>query len=82
MYLKYVWGRSRLSPGMNDTHVLSYYEAKNGIPEAHTCFFELDLGKYENDEDLRVKLLYGVENCNEIAETGSAYRLDADFGME
>lgn len=50
------------------------------IPEAHTCFFELDLGKYDTDEDLRKKLLYGIENCHEIQD-GGTYTLGADFGM-
>ena len=80
-YLKYVWGRTRLSHGISDTHKLTYYAGKSNIPEAHTCFFELDLGEYESDEDLRKKLLYGIENCNEIAESDNNYNLSADFGM-
>lgn len=80
-YLKYVWGRSRLSHGLSDAHKVSYYESRNNIPEAHTCFFELDLGRYESDEELRKKLLYGIENCNEIAEDGANYHLAADFGI-
>lgn len=79
-YLKYVWGRSRLSHGLNDTHKISLYPSVSGIPRAHTCFFELDLGVYESDEDLRKKLLYGIENCNEIQDGGN-YELAADFGI-
>lgn len=80
-YLKYVWGRTRLSCGLNDAHKLTLYQDKSGIPEAHTCFFELDLGVYKSDEDLKAKLLYGIEHCNEIAEDGRTYNLSADFGM-
>ena len=79
-YLKFVWGRSRLSHGMTDTHTITQTR-NNNIPEAHTCFFELDLGIYESDEELRKKLLYGIENCNEIAESGNNYNLSADFGI-
>jgi hypothetical protein len=80
--LKYVWGRSRLSHSFGDTHKLTYTSNKAGmIPEAHTCFFELDLADYESEADLEKKLLYGMENCHEIAETDTEYRLTADFGI-
>ena len=76
-----MWGRSRLSAGSNDKHTLTFMPGKDFIPEAHTCFFELDLGEYQTDEELRMKMLYGIENCGEIAESSSAYQLDAAFGL-
>ena len=80
-YLQYVWGRKRLSAGQNDIHKLTYCKEKSGcIPEAHTCFFELDIGDYATDEDLRSKLLYGIEQCGEIADDDQ-YEFDADFGI-
>lgn len=69
LYLKYVFGRSRLSASLTNFHQISYIASKSGrIPETHTCFFEIDIGDYESDEELRKKLLYGMESCNEIAE--------------
>jgi len=81
LYLQYVWGRSRLSYGLSDNHRLTYHSSKTGIPEAHTCFFELDLGDYPSEAELKRMLLYGIENCREIAESSRKYNLDADFGM-
>lgn len=81
-YLKYVWGRARLSHAFGDKHKLTYQPGKQGaIPEAHTCFFELDLADYDSEADLEKKLRYGMDNCHEIAETDAAYRLAADFGL-
>ena len=80
-YLIYVYGRSRLGHNLTDTHKLSYCKTLKGIPESHTCFFELDLGEYPSDEDLNRKLLYGIENCKEIAETSGTYNLSADFAL-
>lgn len=79
-YLKYVWGRTRLSHGCSDNHELVFFGGRNNIPEAHTCFFQLDLGDYETDEELSKKLLYGIENCNEIAEDDGNYNVGAEFG--
>jgi hypothetical protein len=81
MYLKYVWGRSRLSHGLGDSHKLTYYPSHSGIPLAHTCFFELDLGQYPSEDDLKKKLLYGMEHCNEVGEQDREYRFAADFGL-
>ena len=81
-YLRFVSGRTRLSNSLADKHTITLKPGMNHIPEAHTCFFELDLGEYESDEELRSKLLYGIENCHEIAEINQQYRLRADFAME
>ena len=80
-YLRYVWGRSRLSHSFGDTHKLTFVKGKANIPEAHTCFFELDLGEYPNEEDLKRKLLYGMENCTIISEQSKKFNFSADFGL-
>lgn len=80
-YLRYVWGRSRLSHAFGDSHKLTYGGDKAIIPEAHTCFFELDLGSYPDEADLRKKLLYGMENCTEISENSKRFSFAADFGL-
>lgn len=81
MYLRYVWGRSRLTHSFSDTHTILLLRGSPIIPLAHTCFFQVDLGEYESEEDLRKKLLYGMENCHIILEEGRALDLAADFGL-
>lgn len=80
-YLRYVWGRSRLSHSFGDSHKLTYHRGKANIPEAHTCFFELDLGDYPSEDDLRKKMLYGMENCGMIVEQSRKINFAADFGL-
>ena len=82
MYLKYVWGRERLSNDIGDAHKLTFKPGNSHIPAQHTCFNELDIGEYESDEDLRKKLLYGIYECTVIGEEDTAYNLDADFGVD
>ena len=36
------------------------------LPEAHTCFFALDLPRYSNKDLLKEKLLYAITICREI----------------
>ena len=57
------------------------YAGRDMIPVAHTCGFTLDIGEYQSDEELRQKLLYGIENCGEIADGGD-FTLTADFGLD
>ena len=80
-YLRYVWGRSRLSYSFGDNHKITYVKDKAIIPEAHTCFFEVDIGTYPSEDDLRKKLLYGMENCTEISESSKRFAFAADFGL-
>lgn len=69
LYLRYVWGRSRLGASQSNNHKLSYVSGKDDmIPEAHTCFFQLDLFDYSSEEEFRKKLLYAIENCFFIVE--------------
>ena len=75
MYLKFVWGRSRLPPPdasniqrhtiyLMSTH--SYSDHNNVLPQAHTCFFQLDLPRYTKDSACRDKMVYAIESCGEI----------------
>lgn len=81
-YLRYVWGRSRLTHSFSDSHKILLIKGKPIIPLAHTCFFQVDIGEnYTSEEDLRKKLLYGMENCTIILEEGRNLNLAADFGM-
>lgn len=77
----YVWGRSRLPTVENVKHKLAYVPSMSDkIPEAHTCYFSLDLGNYESMESLKNLLIYGMEHCKEITE-GGRIDLGAQFGL-
>jgi len=76
LYLKFVWGRSRLPIDlklMHQRHTLSLskYMDKTGFPQAHTCFFSLDLPDYPNEKVMREKLLVAITMCGEIDTDGA-----------
>ena len=76
-YLKFVWGRGRLSSSISDSHIVSYVDGCKGkIPETHTCFFEIDIFDYDSEEEFRKKLLYGMYNCTMIVETNNTLELN------
>ena len=88
LFLKFVWGRARLPPAerlkeqpfklvlMEDYR---FTDHDIHFPEAHTCFFQLDLPRYTNDESCKAKLLYAIEACGEIDTDNSSYSI-ADAG--
>ena len=39
---------------------------KTALPEAHTCFFEVDLPEYADDKTMKEKMLIAVTMCGEI----------------
>ena len=83
LYYKYVCGRTRLSVGNYDPHKVEVIGSNNrNIPSTKTCYFTIQVGNgYESDEELKTKLLYGMEHCNEIAESDRDYNLNEDFGQ-
>ena len=70
-YLKFVWGRNRL-PSVLDN--LTYKHevrlttglSETGFPQTHTCFFQLDIPYYRDDEMCRRRLLTAAEMCGGI----------------
>lgn len=55
LYLKFVWGRNRLPVDLSKlsrSHELRLYTnmSETGFPQAHTCFFQLDIPFYRTDE--------------------------------
>eukprot|EP00806_Schmidingerella_arcuata_P005908 Macronucleus_6378.p1 GENE.Macronucleus_6378~~Macronucleus_6378.p1 ORF type:complete len:155 (+),score=28.85 Macronucleus_6378:1-465(+) len=77
MYLKFVWSRSRLPcdlTGMQGAHEVNFYDHMNkeALPQAHTCFFEIDLPCYKSDKIMREKLLTAITLCGEIDTDGTA----------
>ena len=71
MYLKFVSGRSRLPKsnlGFKYRHIIcnAFREKENGFPKATTCFFRLNLPKYDTKEFFLEKMKYAIINCTEI----------------
>ncbi|EKX39710.1 hypothetical protein GUITHDRAFT_76204, partial [Guillardia theta CCMP2712] len=67
--LAFAWGRRRLPP--NNSNLRLKIELLSGrgdesLPEAHTCFFAIDLPKYSSEEVMHSKLLYAIRNCSAI----------------
>ena len=81
-FLKFVWARERLPNSSAEFHQRFKIQAAVGdgprdhpntyLPKAHTCFFSLNLPKYDSDEVMKEKLLYAIYNCVEM---------DADFKL-
>lgn len=63
LFIRFVWGRSRLPPLKiwKRTFKLVRKEGSlDNLPVAHTCFFHLDLPSYEDEEVLKQKLLTAI----------------------
>ena len=69
-YLKFVNGRAKLptNPGEGRMHTINPGNegGDQALPQAHTCFFQIDLPDYQSKEDLREKLLIAIRLCGEI----------------
>lgn len=67
MFLRFVWGRSRLPLSESEwtrpftVHLLRAGDDK--LPISHTCFFSLEMPDYSSYETLRSKLLFAIVNC-------------------
>jgi hypothetical protein len=77
LYLKFVWGRSRLPAGRDfrKMKVARYHapgSVNNYLPVSHTCFFTIDLPQYTTKEAMKGKLLYAITHCTAIDLDGTA----------
>lgn len=75
LYLKFVWGRSRLPIDMSSmrrAHTISVcrHMSKESFPQAHTCFFSIDIPEWPTDEVCRQKMLGAITLCGEIDTDG------------
>jgi len=80
MYLRFVWGRSRLPLTSKDfpmKHTVEILRTQNDpdlmLPVAHTCFFQLEIPRYSSYEVCRDKLRYAITHCQAIDTDGRAY---------
>ncbi len=73
LYLRFVWGRSRLpitEEGFANHHMkiqrLDRHNHDSVLPLSHTCFFSIELPPYSNITIMRQKLLYAITHCTAI----------------
>ena len=74
LFLQFVWARSRLpldmtnsSSDLNYRMQISVLESETtSLPRSETCFFNLKLPNYQNEDILREKLLQAIQNCVSI----------------
>ena len=76
-YLKFVWGRSRLPvdlSNLNYKHQVRLMTGmnNNAFPQAHTCFFQLDVPNYETDEIMKSRICVAAELCGEMDTDNTA----------
>jgi hypothetical protein len=86
--LRFAWGRTRLPlPGQTwerKFKIASHSRSQRGVvdnylPEAHTCFFTLDLPRYTSLEVTYEKLLFAIVNCIAVDGDGSINRGGVDM---
>jgi hypothetical protein len=68
MYLKFVWGRTRLLSNKGSEHKISAtsYNEKSALPKSATCFFKLYMPKYPTYEKCRESILTAINYCGDI----------------
>jgi len=74
-FVRFCWGRSRLPPegssqwenGFKITRGSDISE--EGLPRAHTCFFQIDLPLYPNKHVAHDKILFAVQNCTTMSNS-------------
>jgi hypothetical protein len=67
--LAFASGRRRLPSLNSGGHFrieLLHGRGDEALPEAHTCFFTIDLPQYSSTKVMREKLLYAIHNCSAI----------------
>lgn len=84
-FLQFVWARSRLPLKESDFEAPFKIQKKHSIdelPSASTCFFSLSLPDYKDEDILRKKLMFAIENVTTMesdyvtndAEVGEGWR--------
>lgn len=72
MFLRFVWGRSRLPVSEEGyTHPMKIQKlernnADEALPLSHTCFFSLELPPYSSKKVLHERLLFAITYCRSI----------------
>jgi hypothetical protein len=93
LFLRFVWGRSRLpnnSAGFTQPFKLCPMNRGGNpdqlLPMAHTCFFQLDIPAYTTLEACKSKMMYAVQNCRAMdgddAYSGGRHNREMGFDLE
>lgn len=73
--VRFVWGRSRLpldDAGFTQKFKIApYHGSLASLPVSHTCFFTLDLPRYESVDVMYQKLVYAITNCIAVDGDGA-----------
>lgn len=70
LYLRFVNGQAKLSTEMKDLRYKHELRSRSGgdkaLPEAHTCYFQIDIPEYTKKEIFRKRLLTAIRWCGEV----------------
>lgn len=71
LYLRFTWGRARLPVELGELRykhkiALKDYWDADRLPEAHTCFFTIDIAPAKDIDSMEQKLLTAIRFCGEI----------------
>jgi len=87
--LAFVWGRKRMPvPNSGDHMKIDMLgRGDNYLPQAHTCFFAVDLPEYSTESVLKEKLMYAIYGCAAIDNdngnpNGTLYESDEESEAE
>jgi len=83
LFLRFVWGQSRLPYNPADFHqkfeiTAAALDSDAALPCGHTCFFSLELPRYSKPEVMKSKILYAINNCRSIDTDYNAEQLNWD----
>jgi hypothetical protein len=78
LFLRFVWGRSRLPLTDSGSAWRPFKLSRRGadepdraFPVSHTCSFQLELPAYTEAAAARERILYAIENCREVDADGA-----------
>lgn len=70
LYLRFVNGQAKLSTEMATLRYKHELRNRHGgdaaLPEAHTCYFQIDIPEYTTKEIFRKRLLTAIRFCGEV----------------
>jgi len=66
-FLRFIWGRSRLPPKLTEKmRIDSTSNDTTHLPQAHTCFFSIELPRYPTEDMMRDKLSKAITLCTSM----------------
>jgi E3 ubiquitin-protein ligase HERC1 len=70
LFLRFVSGRSRLPANVAEIQqrfqIMKVNRARDSLPTAQTCFFQIRLPPYSSMDVMAEKLRYAINNCRSI----------------